>query len=35
VLAERPDAHDIEVTARTMDDAFLALTATPAEEASR
>ena len=35
VLAERGDAHDIEVTARTMDDAFLALTATTAEEASR
>jgi ABC-2 type transport system ATP-binding protein len=27
VLDERPDAHDVEVTARTMDDAFLALTA--------
>ncbi|MGT2426707.1 ABC transporter ATP-binding protein [Amnibacterium kyonggiense] len=35
VLAERPDAHDIEVTARTMDDAFIALTAATAEEASR
>lgn len=35
VLAERPDAHDIEVTARTMDDAFLALTAGVAEEAVR
>jgi ABC-2 type transport system ATP-binding protein len=36
VLAERVDAHDVEVTARTMDDAFLALTtAAPAEEASR
>jgi ABC-2 type transport system ATP-binding protein len=33
VLAERPDAHDVEITARTMDDAFLALTA--AEEAAR
>ena len=36
VLAERDDAHDIEVTARTMDDAFLALTtASEAEEAAR
>jgi ABC-2 type transport system ATP-binding protein len=36
VLTERADAHDIEVTARTMDDAFLALTTTaPPEEASR
>jgi len=39
VLAERDDAHDVEVTARTMDDAFLALTAaasaSQAQEASR
>ncbi|MBW4040965.1 MAG: ABC transporter ATP-binding protein [Acidobacteria bacterium] len=36
VLGERSDAHDIEVTARTMDDAFLALTsAADAEEAAR
>ncbi|GAA2751673.1 ABC transporter ATP-binding protein [Amnibacterium kyonggiense] len=35
LLAERADAHDIEVTARTMDDAFLALTAAETEEASR
>jgi ABC-2 type transport system ATP-binding protein len=33
VLTERPDAHDIEVTARTMDDAFLALTTSTAQEA--
>jgi len=39
VLADRDDAHDVEVTARTMDDAFLALTAaasaSQAQEASR
>ena len=35
VLAERSDAHDIEVTARTMDDAFIALTTATAQEASR
>jgi ABC-2 type transport system ATP-binding protein len=35
VLVERADAHEVEVAARTMDDAFLALTTAPAEEASR
>lgn len=38
VLDARPDAHDVEVVARSMDDAFLALTAdrtTEAEEALR
>ena len=33
VLAARPDAHDIEVVARSMDDAFLALTTDPTTEA--
>lgn len=35
VLAERADAHGVEITARTLDDAFLALTASTGQETPR